>query len=196
MSEADFEARYRVDPDPWSYATSGYERDKYGATLAACGPGPFASAIELGGSIGVFSELLAPRCRSLVTIDSAPTAVAAARRRLAGLSATSTSSPRSPAVTAVLGSIPEAIPRRGYDLVVASEILYYLDAARLGETLAVLRECTDPGARWVAVHWRPAGPERPFDAAQVHELLCAQPWLAPVGSASTDDYLLDILERR
>lgn len=186
MSEADFEARYRVDPDPWSYTTSGYERDKYSATLAACGPGPFVSAIELGASIGVFSALLAPRCRSLVTIDSAPTAVAAARHRLAG----------APGVTAVMGSIPEAIPRRRYDLVVASEILYYLDGARLDETLAVLRECTAPGARWVAVHWRPAGPERPFDAAQVHELLRAQPWLAPVGSASTDDYLLDVLEPR
>jgi len=186
MSEADFEARYRADPDPWSYTTSGYERDKYQATLAACGPGPFASAIELGASIGVFSALLAPRCRSLVTIDSAPTAVAAARRRLAG----------SPAVTAVLGSIPEAIPRRGYDLVVASEILYYLDGARLGETLAVIRECTGPGVRCVAVHWRPAGPERPFDAGQVHELLRAQSWLASVSSAATDDYLLDVLERR
>ena len=186
MKANDFEQRYQRECDPWGYRSSEYESVKYDATLRACGPGPFESAIELGGSIGVFSGLLAPRCRSLVTIDSAPTAVAAARRRLAG----------TPAVTAVLGSIPEAIPRRGYDLVVASEILYYLDAARLNETVAVLRECTRPGARCVAVHWRPAGPERPFDAAQVHELLRAQPWLAPLSSASTDDYLLDVLERR
>ena len=56
MSLADFEARYRADPDPWGYTTSDYERDKYEATLAACGDGPFADALELGGSIGVFSR--------------------------------------------------------------------------------------------------------------------------------------------
>jgi hypothetical protein len=188
MTPADFEARYRQDPDPWDYVTSGYEHDKYRATLAACGPGPYESAIELGASIGVFSALLASRCRSLVTIDAAPTAVAAARRRLAGTAG----------VTAILGAIPDAIPRRAYDLVVASEILYYLDGPRLTETLDVLRDCTRPGARCVAVHWRPAGPERPFDAAAVHARLRSQPWLAPVqdSGTGTEDYLLDVLERR
>ncbi len=86
MSPADFEARYRANPDPWRYMTSDYERRKYEATLTACGGGPFADALELGGSIGVFSSLLAPRCDRLTTIDAAPTAVASARRRLAGAS--------------------------------------------------------------------------------------------------------------
>ena len=72
MSLADFEARYRANPDPWGYTTSDYERRKYEATLTACGDGPFADALELGGSIGVFSALLAPRCERLTTIDAAP----------------------------------------------------------------------------------------------------------------------------
>ena len=186
MTQDDFEARYQADPDPWSYTTSDYERRKYEATLAACGPGPYAAGIELGSSIGVFSALLAPRCRSLVTVDAAPTAVTEARRRLAG----------NDAVTTVLGTIPAAIPRRDYDLVVASEILYYLDEDGLRATLDMLRDLTRPGARWVAVHWRPAGPDRPFDAEQVHERLRAQPWLETVTRAPTDDYLLDVLERR
>jgi hypothetical protein len=41
--------------------SSPYELVKYGATLEACGPGPFRAALELGGSIGVFSAQLAPR---------------------------------------------------------------------------------------------------------------------------------------
>ena len=76
MSLADFEARYRADPDPWGYHSSAYETAKYAATLDACGPGPFASALELGASIGVFTARLAPRCRRLITLDAAPTAVA------------------------------------------------------------------------------------------------------------------------
>jgi trans-aconitate methyltransferase len=186
MTQADFEARYRADPDPWGYTTSEYEREKYRATAAACGEGPFESAIELGSSIGVFTEMLAPRCRELVAIDGSPTAVAAARRRLAGTGS----------VTTIIGTIPESIPAGPFDLVLASEILYYLSAAALSRTLELLAQRTVLGGRWVAVHWRPQGAERPFDAASVHERLRASRWLAPLAGAHTDDYLLDVLERR
>jgi hypothetical protein len=186
MSTSDFEALYRANPDPWAYQTSEYERLKYEATLAACGAGPFVRALELGSSIGVFSELLAPRCQSLITLDSAPSAVAAARHRLAAM----------PQARPLLGTIPEDIPELAYDLVVASEILYYLPRATLERTLVALRGRLAPGARLVAVHWRPAGPERPFDADTVHRRLRAQPWLRTLGERSTEDYLLDVLERR
>lgn len=182
----DFEAKYRDDPDPWGYADSPYERAKYTATLAACGPGPFRRALELGGSIGVFSARLASRCERLETIDLSPTAVAAARERLAGAGH----------VTVLEGDIPEELPGGAYDLVVASEVLYYLEPARLEATLAALEERLAPGGRLVAVHWRPAGPERPFDAATVHVRLRALGWLAPVAEGHTADYLLDVLERR
>ncbi len=185
MTAADFEARYQADPDPWGYTSSAYEREKYQATLAACGPGPFSSALELGSSIGVFSELLAARCHSLVTVDVAASAVAVARERLS----------ERPNVTAILGHIPEAIPRRSYDLVVASEILYYLSPTDLADTLTVLRELLASGGRLVAVHWRPPGPERPFSADQVHQELRDQPWLASIVRDGSDEYALDVLER-
>ena len=186
MSAADFEARYRADPDPWGYTSSAYEREKYAATLAACGAGPFARALELGASIGVFSELLAPRCRRLVTVDAAPTAVATARERLSG----------QPHVEIILGEIPAAIPAGRYDLVVASEILYYLSPDRLDATLATLEQRLAPGARLVAVHWRPEGAERPFDAESAHARLREQPWLASEHRGGTDDYLLEVMRRR
>ena len=186
MTAAEFEARYRADPDPWGYTSSRYEREKYAATLEACGPGPFAGALELGASIGVFSAQLASRCQSLVTIDGAPTAVAAARRRLAAARN----------VELVLGSIPGDIPPRSYDLVVASELLYYLSAFDLDRTLSTLKTRLLPGGRLVAVHWRPAGAERPFTAAEVHAILKREPWLALLESRPTGDYLLDVLEHR
>jgi len=186
MTLDDFEARYRSDPDPWSYETSPYERDKYAATLEACGAGPFRHALELGASIGVLSERLAERCRRLTTIDGAPTAVAAARRRLAGR----------PGIEVILGPIPEAIPAARYDLVLASEILYYLEADALAATFGRLRACAARGARLIAVHWRGVGPERPFTAADVHRALHEQPWLEPVSAAGTSDYLLDVFTIR
>jgi SAM-dependent methyltransferase len=180
-----FEERYRVNIDPWGYTSSAYERAKYRATLEACGPGPFERALELGASIGAFSALLAPRCARLETIDGAPTAVEAARERLAGFSQ----------VEVQCGPIPEAIPSGPFDLVLASEILYYLDEDALGATLEALSERAVAGARLVAVHWRPAGRERPLEARAVHAVLRAQPWLTPLTSAAAPEYLLDVLER-
>ncbi len=186
ISLTDFEARYRTEGDPWGYETSAYERAKYAATLEACGAGPFREALELGSSIGVLSELLAGRCERLTTVDGAPTAVAAARRRLAAQDN----------VEVILGAIPEAIPARRFDLTVASEILYYLEPDAFSTTLDRLAELSVPGARLVAVHWRPTGDERPASAAEVHQSLRGQQWLSPVASSSTDDYLLDVFTVR
>jgi cyclopropane fatty-acyl-phospholipid synthase-like methyltransferase len=186
MSSRDFEARYRAEPDPWGYETSAYERAKYDATVAACGPGPYRRGLELGSSIGVLSGRLAPLCETLVTIDAAPTAVAAARTRLAALAN----------VSIVLGEIPEAVPTGSFDLVVASEILYYLQAEQLVATIGRLWEQLQPGGRLVAVHWRHPGSERPFTAAEVHDYLRGTGWLEPAAQEATDDYLLDVLVRR
>lgn len=187
MEVADFEARYRGALDPWDYRTSPYERAKYAATLRACGPGPFRSALELGASIGEFTALLAPRCRRLLAVDASPTAAERARARLWAWEET---------VAVAVATIPDELPPGRFDLVVASEILYYLTAAELRATLDGLRERLVPGGRIVAVHWRPDGPERPLGAAAVHATLRAQPWLSPVASGHTPDYLLDALVRR
>jgi SAM-dependent methyltransferase len=186
LSALDFERRYREEPDPWGYTRSRYERDKYAATLSACGAGPFRCALELGGSIGVFSAMLAPRCEQLVTIDFAPTAVAAARARLA----------EHRNVHVLLGSLPGGLPAGDYDLVVASELLYYLTRSELDELLQGLRRSVVPGGRLVAAHWIPTGPERPLDARSVHALLASQDWLTPASRTETCDYLLDTWERR
>jgi cyclopropane fatty-acyl-phospholipid synthase-like methyltransferase len=186
MTGRDFEQRYHDETDPSSSEESPYERAKYEATLEACGSGPFASALELGGSIGVFTELLAPRCTKLTTIDVAKTSAAMARRRVADF----------PGVEVLRGAIPDAIPEREYDLVVASEILYSLTEEGFERTLAVLRARLVLGGRLVAVHWRPAGPERPFTGGEVHARLRDDPWLQSVRGQQAPDYLLDVLERR
>jgi cyclopropane fatty-acyl-phospholipid synthase-like methyltransferase len=185
MRLSDFEALYQRDPDPWGYESSDYERGKYDATIGACGTGPFAHALELGSSIGVLSARLSPLCHRLTTIDGSSTAVRVARERLVGLP-----------VEVMLGEIPDAIGAGPFDLIVASEILYYLQPAALDETLARLRAAAVPGSPLVAVHWRPPGVERPFSAQEVHERLRSEDWLAPLTQTTADGYLLDVLEVR
>jgi SAM-dependent methyltransferase len=188
MDRAAFEALYTGDADPWGYGSRAYERAKYIATLRACGPGPFARALELGGSIGVFSALLAPRCVVLDTLDFAPTAVAQAAERLGAF----------PGARVRVGVIPRDLPPGPFNLVVASEVLYYLDAAALGRTLAALRPRMAPGARLVAVHLRRGGSERPLRARAVHLALRRCGWLRSIRVSDQEEqaYLLDVLVRR
>ena len=185
LQASDFEARYRADPDPWGYETSAYERRKYDATLAACGPGPFDAVFELGASIGVFSALLAPRCRLLTTVDYSPTAVALARKRLESHSGANAS----------VGAIPRDLPEGRYDLIVASEILYYLAAPELDATVAWTESALIAGGRLVCVHWRPSGPERPLTAEAAHLAVARSPSLTRILSRSTDEYLLEVFQR-
>jgi predicted TPR repeat methyltransferase len=186
IDDAYFEARYRADSDPWRYETSDYERDKYQATLEACGPGPFRSAVELGGSIGVFSSLLASRCSNLVTLDFSATAARLARARLASQTN----------VQALIGRIPEDLPPGRFDLLVASEVLYYLTSAELDATVEWAGSALRSGGRVVCVHWLRPGPERPLSAEAVHARFADARTLIWTNSASTDDYLLDSFERR
>jgi hypothetical protein len=63
IDRAYFDTLYAADPDPWRFATSAYERDKYAASLAALPDPAYGSVLEIGCSIGVFTRQLAGRSR-------------------------------------------------------------------------------------------------------------------------------------
>ena len=175
-----------TDPDPWGYLTSAYERAKYAATLAACGRGPFGSALELGASIGVFSALLAPRCR-LADHDR--------RRPDRGGDRPPAARPIAQA-RAIQGTIPGEIPDGPFDLVVASEILYYLSPALSTRTLAQLARRQLPAHGSSPCTGAPQGPSARSSAATSTTSSARSPGCARSREADTDDYLLDVLERR
>ena len=81
IEPAYFDALYAADPDPWRFASSDYEREKYAATLDALPPRRFAAALEVGCSIGVLTRQLAARCDTLLALDVAEAALAQARAR-------------------------------------------------------------------------------------------------------------------
>jgi SAM-dependent methyltransferase len=180
-----FEERYRARHDPWDTLTGAYELQKRERTLRACGDGPFAAACDLGAGLGLVSAALAPRCARLVAIDAAPTAARAARRRLRA----------SPHATVLTGALPGALPAGTFDLVVASEILYYLDDDAFAATLAWLG--TAASGRVVAVHWRGTAPDLRRSADAAGAALAGVEGLRPVEveRAPGAGYRLDVLER-
>ena len=138
-----FDALYRADPDPWKFAASPYERDKYTLTLDAMPNPRCRSALEVGCSIGVLTRSLASRCDTLVAIDAAQTPLVEARRRCADL----------PRVRFEHMFVPEQWPDGAFELILLSEVIYYLnrnDVARLASRVT----CSlSRGGSVILVHW-------------------------------------------
>jgi SAM-dependent methyltransferase len=179
-----FDRIYAADPDPWRFTTSRYEREKYAATLAALGARRFGAGFEVGCSIGVLTRLLAPRCDTLLAVDVARTALTAARRRCAGL----------PGVRIERRQIPGDWPDGAFDLIVLSEVLYFLGTADIACSAKRAAASLRPGGLTLLVNW--TGPtDTPCTGDEAADLFAsaAAPVLRPIRRVTASTYRLDLL---
>jgi len=92
------------------------------------------------------------------------------------------------------GEIPEGFPDGRFDLIVASEVLYYLDDPALEAAVEAIAAALEPGGSLLAVHWRPHTRTYPQRGDDVHARLAALGW--PAGASErTPSYALDRLDR-
>lgn len=178
-----FDRLYANDPDPWRFATSKYERDKYAATLAALPAGRFAAGFEVGCSIGVLTRQLAARCGSLLAVDVAEAALTQARIRCAGLDQ----------VTLERRRIPDEWPERDFDLVLLSEVLYYLSAVDIVRTAARVRSGLRRGGVVLLVHYI-LPTDYPCSGDAATDIFIATAGLAPILQQREEAYRLDLLQ--
>jgi len=175
-----FNRMYAQSDDPWGFGSRWYEQRKYALTLAALPDPAYSSALEIGCSIGVLTTALAARCQRLVALDPSATALAAAAHRVPGY------------VSLRQGSVPGDWPAGSYDLVVLSEVGYYLDRADLDRTLSLIERDLAPGGTIVACHWRHPVADYPLSGDAVHMSLAAR-W-PRVSRICEEDFLLDVLQ--
>jgi SAM-dependent methyltransferase len=143
LSPAYFDAVYAADPDPWRFASSPYEKNKYEATIAALPKPGYVSAFEVGCSIGVLTRELAPRCGSLLAVDVTPSPLAAAKRRCADL----------PSVRFEQMFVPRQWPAGVFDLILFSEVIYYLGKLDVAGLATKAGQALAPNGNIVLVHW-------------------------------------------
>ncbi len=138
-----FDALYTADPDPWNFADSPYEQAKYALTLNAMPKPRYRSALEVGCSIGFLTRSLASRCDAIVAIDAARAPLVEARRRCADL----------PGVRFEQMFVPEQWPEGVFELILLSEIVYYLSREDVGRLAARVTRALPTGGSALLVHW-------------------------------------------
>jgi predicted TPR repeat methyltransferase len=179
-----FEQLYRANPDPWNFTTSAYEQDKYDATLSALGERRFTRALEVGCSIGVLTERLAQRCDHVLGLDFAPSAVASARERCAPY----------PGVTIEQMQVPQQWPDSRFDLIVFSEVLYFLNERDLNGICAHATRSIVPGGRVLLVNYTGVTDD-PGSGESAAEFFIREtaPSLQPILQRRDTQYRLDLL---
>lgn len=185
MDNKYFDEMYRDSDDPWGFTTRWYEERKYRLTLASLPKQRYRNAFEAGCSIGVFTELLADRCDRLLAVDLSERATAIAAGRLASVA---------DRVQVQARDFVDDWPNGTFDLIVLSEVLYYLDPAQFETVLKRSLETLTDDGDLVAVHWRRQVDEYPTSGDHVHHRL-SQTDLTHVAGYADCDFRLDIYRK-
>lgn len=159
----DFEKFYRTDPDPWNFAGSDYECNRYQAIVEGLPRRRYTRAFEPGCSIGELTARLATLCDRVIATDIAPSAVALARKRCCELSH----------VDIGVGDLGGEIPVGPFDLIIFSEIGYYFSPQRLLGIGASLARRLCRGGDFVAAHWLGESADHVLHGDVVHDELIA-----------------------
>jgi predicted TPR repeat methyltransferase len=181
-----FEDLYRQNPDPWNFATSEYEAQKYQATINALLKERYRNALEIGGSIGVLTALLAQRCDSLLSIDVSEIAQQQAIARCQDLSQ----------VRFKIAQVPQDYPDEMFDLTLLSEVGYYLSWDDLKTTQQLIIEHLQVGGHLLLVHWTLFAKDYPLSGDEVHNsFLELDTDLKHLTGLRQERYRLDLFER-
>lgn len=182
-----FDDMYARDPDPWGFTTRWYERRKRALTMAALPKARYHNAFEPGCSIGTLSAELTDRCDRLVCTDIAAQALDSAGRRIDRLPESERG-----AVEFRRWALGEPWPDEHFDLIVLSEVCYYLDSVSLRTAFAHAVDHLEPDGTLLCVHWRRKVPEYPLSGDHVHAIARTTHGLTALAGYHDEDLLLDV----
>jgi LmbE family N-acetylglucosaminyl deacetylase/SAM-dependent methyltransferase len=182
-AERIFDEVHSASEDPWKYTTSWYERRKRALTLATLPQEHYLSGLEVGCSIGTLTAELANRCADLLAVDAS----SAALEQAAGLLAPF------PGVKTRQLTLPGSWPDGAYDLIVVSEVGYYLTPAELGLLLDHIEESMAPGGTLLLCHWRYPVAGWELDGETVHALARNRLRWPEAGMYRERDFVLEAL---
>ena len=182
-----FKEVYDANDDPWNFETSEYESAKYEATIKALPKKNYGNALEIGCSIGVLTALLAQKTDRLLATDISEKALETARSKCKNLKN----------VTFECMSFPAELPDDSFDLIMISEVAYYLSSEDWETAINALYERLLPDGDIVLVHWLPEVHDYPQTGDEVHQTFekLMQDKLKKVFAAREENYRIDVWTR-
>lgn len=187
-----FDAMYRSAPDgdPWSFRTDRAERARFDHLASLAGARRVRRALEPGCSTGELTGRLARCCDRVIALDVAPSAVDAARTHVAGIGD----------VELRVGRVPDDLGPADVDLdlIVLSEVAYYVGPEELAAWVRSLHGRCAPDARWLLCHWTGTSVDHRLGGAQAHAVLgaglCELGW-SRTTSGDVGEHLVELWER-
>lgn len=192
-----FEDIYATSSDPYGYTFRDYERQKRSVTLAALSRDRYMNAFEIGCSIGVLTRLLGERCDTLLSVDIVERALQQAKQRCAAEGNVRFARMR----------VPDEWPNESFDLIVISEVCYYLPVSEIERLVQRLRSSLRASGEIILVHSRWTGMLLPkwlqrsipvlSKANRRHDRLIAltSDFARVIDHQQHNDYRLDLLRR-
>ncbi|GAB78755.1 N-acetylglucosaminyl deacetylase, LmbE family [Austwickia chelonae] len=151
-----FDALFEKNDDPWN-ENSWYERRKRRLTLSVLAREHYGSALEIGCATGALTAELVDRADHVIATDISAQALARARRR------------DLPRVDWRHDGQLTDLPDHTIDLVVLSEVAYFLTGLELLHLLRHAARVLRPGGEILLVDWRARTEDIPLDGELVHD---------------------------
>lgn len=176
-----FNTLFQSDPDPWNFGNE-YESRKREILLASLPRDHYKAALELGSATGALTERLASRCDRVIAIDASDTAIERAKARLASF--------------ANIRLERRDIPREwseisGVDLVIVSEIGYFLTESELHGTFEAIECAITRDAHILLCHWLHPIDGWSLTGRDVHRAAHDRSW-RPLVTHREADFLLEV----
>lgn len=154
-----FEKLYAENTDPWNFRHSEYELQKYHRCIQVLGQNFFASALELGCSIGIQSYLLSKICRYLMAVDISEVAIEEAKQHCAEASN----------IEFKTMNLAHTFPKGKFNLITCCEMGYYFTKEDLRALFVNIDSALLSGGTFLLVHWTPFVPDYPMSGDDVHD---------------------------
>lgn len=182
-----FEQLYNKNRDPWNFVCSIYEKEKYHNSIATLGNKRFQSGFEIGCSIGVLTKMIAERCDCLLAVDVVETALTDAADRCK----------HAKHVSFENRQMPQDWPCKvKFDLIVCSEILYFLSPEDISTLADRMSRSLIPGGNILLVNYT-GKIQEPCNGDDAASIMITQ--TSSFCSLSThlksDGYRIDLLSR-
>ncbi|MEU7632851.1 SAM-dependent methyltransferase [Nocardia sp. NPDC049220] len=182
-----FDAKYRADPDPWNFDTDWYEIRKRKLLMALLPRPRYHAALEPGCANGHITLALAQRCDRVVATDIAPRALELARARCRDHAN----------IVMQRWALGEAwCWADTFDLVVVSEVAYYLPALALRSAIEDMAAHLSIGTIVVLSHWRHDEKDHHLNGDRANQITLSALPHQPVAGYLDDDVRIDVVTVR